>query len=453
MSIVNKPLVPDQVNFFLQPGLFQEELLAQGKYTKAVWAFKPDFLPLDTPPVIINDPLDINTHPVNAPGVWQNAAGDNMWPPEVDNVQFTSNLNPGGPLQPAGEGGLVYLKPLSVPDIDNNALTEYVLGSFDIISGPPAGDNHTAIAVELVSWDENGVNDPIKWNITVYDKNDEPIGNFRYETEQPMGKLYLGMITKDPSITIGRVDIWDEVCSYEGISMIELYQPEPPEQVNFFEDMELFFDAVNQAGKVEKFAWDFAPHNFPPDTPILADYLDILTHGLNPGDPWTDQGGLNLWPDFVDNVQFVSNATPPGPLTPAGGLVFLWPGNYPAIDNNALVEPFREPGFDIISGQPLNANHTAFWLELVSFDGPLPTQLFITVYDKNENVMGQYVMTYLGGKAGLGILTKGPDLTIGRIDIWDSASGSEGISFIAAFWQQLPSLPANPLQQTIPDPD
>jgi hypothetical protein len=41
----------------------------------------------------------------------------------------------------------------------------------------------------------------------------------------------------------------------------------------------------------------------------------------------------------------------------------------------------------------------------------------------------------------VGILTKDPDVTIGRVDIWDEAGGSEGISYIQPFWQIVPGAP------------
>ncbi|MHC4318321.1 MAG: hypothetical protein ACYS1B_07240 [Planctomycetota bacterium] len=444
MFIANK-IIPDGVNFFEDPGLFAEEIAAQGKFSKGSWAFKPDYFPAAAPPWPVSDMLDINTHLVNAPGVWWDGIQD-LWPPEIDNVQFSSNVNPQGPLQPYGVAGMRYLKPGSVPDIDNNALTEGVedvIASFDIISGPPAGDNHTAMALELVSWDDNNIDDPVDWLITVYDKNEKPIGEWRASMVQPVGKPFLGIVTKDPSITIGRVDIWDEWCSHEGISFIELFYQGPPPLVNFFTDEDLFWEAINEAGKVEKFEWDFKPHNDIPYIPMLADYLDMFSHGANfPDDPWTSDTGDDLWPPYVDNVQFVSNSNPQATLDPAGGMVFLHPGNYTGITNNALVEAFgSNTSLSILSGPPQGGNHTAFALQLVSVEGQLPTLIHVTVFDKNDMVMGKFLVDYPGDKAFVGILTKGPDITIGRIDIWDEAGGSEGISYIQPFWQIVPGAP------------
>jgi hypothetical protein len=442
MFIENKELFPESVNFFEDPELFYMEIEGQGKFSKGAWAFKPDYVPIGTLPIPIDDVLDINTHYNNASGVWWDGVV-NLWPPEIDNVQFSSNMNPQGPWEPFGPAGMVYLKPGSVPDIDNNALTEFVLGSFTIISGQPQGANHTAMALDLVSWDENGVNDPIDWHITVYDKADMVIGKYRFPGHQPAGKVFLGMITKDPSITIGRVDIWDEVCSYEGISFIELFQQGEPPQVNFYTDDVLFYEAINQAGKIDKFWWDFKPHNQIPHIPTLLDFLDIFSHWINgPDDPWAGPGGQDLWNPVVDNVQFVSNAQPQGPLDPAGGMVFLHPGNYPGIENNALVEAFGQASFDIISGQPQGANHTAFAMELISVEGLATPSFHISVYDKADVEIGKFMMSTGGEKAFLGILTKDPDITIGRIDIWDQSLGAEGVSWLSAFLQIPP--PAAP---------
>ena len=63
---------------------------------------------------------------------------------------------------------------------------------------------------------------PTQFRVTVYDKQDVQIG------EQTLNGLngdviFLGFITIDPSITIGRVDIWDINGSFEGITSIWAY--------------------------------------------------------------------------------------------------------------------------------------------------------------------------------------------------------------------------------------
>jgi hypothetical protein len=220
-----------------------------------------------------------------------------------------------------------------------------------------------------------------------------------------------------------------------GLSIDCLDYPNPTERtdVNFFQDPLQFFQALDQTQKLQKFFWDFKPHDQPTFIPGLNGPLDINTHGLDPDDPWTDPAGANLWPPFVDNVQFEGNITPQGPLTPQGidALAFAHPGNFP-VNNNALVSNFFVNSFEIISGPPAGDNHTAFALEILSLAGPLPTVIHVTVYDKEDTELGKYVLDYTGGKRFLGILTK-DQVTIGRIDIWDVSNGAEGISSIAAF--------------------
>ncbi|MHC5006755.1 MAG: hypothetical protein ACYTGF_05275 [Planctomycetota bacterium] len=224
LIIRNEPIQVQPVNFFTDPGLFEEAAFEAGKFAKAVWDFKPDHVPPGTPGLPIGDFLDILSHPVNAPGVWLDAAGTDLWPPEVDNVRFASNLIPQGPWKPRGTpDALAYWKAGSLPGLDNNALTaNYFVDSFDIISGPPAGDNHTAIAFEVLQLPGFGFPDPV-FIISVYDKNEQEIGSLTL-TALPGQKLFVGILSKDPAVTIGRVDIWDTSGGSEGISFIALYQ-------------------------------------------------------------------------------------------------------------------------------------------------------------------------------------------------------------------------------------
>jgi hypothetical protein len=219
---------PPDVNFFLDAAEFGEGIAAAQKQEKLFWNFKPDHLePGEVVPIA--DGLNIATHPNNAPGVWfDSLSGENLWPPEVDNVTFYSNLNPGGTLVP-DDVGLAYSKAPAF-NLDNNALfaeeqdSPNQIQSFAIVSGPPAGDNHTAFALELVALGGGGAADAALV-ITVFDKNDVQIGQLTIET--PIGpKVFLGMIAKDT--TIGRIDIWDLNGGWEGISAIAAFLPIPP---------------------------------------------------------------------------------------------------------------------------------------------------------------------------------------------------------------------------------
>ena len=209
--------------FFTDPIQFEQVLADIGKISKAQWDFKPDNAPPDSV-TGVDDFLDINTHPVNAPGVWIDASGNDLWPPEVDNVQFSSNQTPGPQQQltPHGAGGLVYLTP-PFAGLDSNVLAaNFFVDSFDIISGPPAGDNHTAISFEMLQV-AFGFPAPV-FEVSVFNKQDELIGVFQIDGLENQ-KIFLGILAP-PGDTIERVDIWDQSGGNEGISFIALYQQE-----------------------------------------------------------------------------------------------------------------------------------------------------------------------------------------------------------------------------------
>ncbi|MHC4414460.1 MAG: hypothetical protein ACYS0G_04170 [Planctomycetota bacterium] len=221
-----KTLPSDGVNFFTDRVEFDIAIQQAGKFLKTLWNFKPNAQP-DNSVVALDDVLDIFTHGDDPDDPWTDKAGNNLWPPDVDNVVFSSNLEPQGPLSPHGLDGLAFVTPGFLGITNNALLANFFVDSFDIVSGPPAGDNHTAMALELISLagDPNTV-----FHVTVYDKNDEPLGKFLM-TGAPAEKSFLGILTKDPAITIGRVDIWDESGGAEGISSFELYFqdfPNPP---------------------------------------------------------------------------------------------------------------------------------------------------------------------------------------------------------------------------------
>ncbi len=206
---------PAGVTFHQSEIDFLQAVADAAKVEKFAWSFKPDTLPPGGV-VALDDPLDITTHALNPDDPW----GD-LWPLEVDNVQFTSNTDPQGPLAPRGLFGLAYAKPGVVPELTNNALIANVdLDSFDVVSGPPAGGSHTALAFELVSLDLDGVPKAALFRVTVYDELDTVLGTIDLGATQGE-KIFLG-IESDES-TIGRVDIWDVVGGHEGISLIAAY--------------------------------------------------------------------------------------------------------------------------------------------------------------------------------------------------------------------------------------
>ena len=442
LIITNQPVPPDDLNFFLDPILFFEALDLAGKTEKFLWNFKPDFAPPNQL-IGVTSPLDINTHFVNAPGVWSDGVV-NLWPPEVDNVQFAANLNPQGPFIPGQF--LLYVK--GGPDVllDNNAVLARIDpagldSSLTIFSGPPApiDDNHTAMQLEVVSLGQPGQVAVI--HVTVYDKADVEMGKFVLTLEAGQ-KQFLAFMTKDPAVTIGRVDIWDVNGSEEGISAIATYnQQVPPDVVKFAETPADFFGNLPLT-KFTKFTWNFKPDNLPQGVPpiLIGDPLDILTHPVVAPGIWDGPAGT-LWPPEVDNVQFSSNINPQGPYGPADGMLYLkGPSSDFPLDNNGLVAESFVGGPDtsltIFSGPPAGDNHTAFELELVSATLGAVAVMHISVYDKLGNEIGKHVITMLPTeKRYLGILSP---VTIGRIDIWDTNGGKEGISSITAWQDELP---------------
>ena len=449
LVITNEPVPPDDLNFFFDPVLFFEALALAGKTEKFIWDFKPDFLPPQVS-IDIASPLDINTHFVNAPGIWFDGVST-LWPPEVDNVQFAANLNPQGPFVPGQQ--LVYVK--GGPDVllDNNAVVAGLDpagldSSLTIFSGPPApiDDNHTAMQLEVVSLGVPGQLAEI--HVTVYDKADAEIGKLVLLLQAGQ-KQFIAFMTKDPAVTIGRVDIWDAFGSEEGISAIATYnQPVPPGVIKFFDDPLGFFDSLPPT-KTEKFLWTFKPDNVPVGGPPIkvGDLLDIFSHpALAPG-IWDLPDGTTLWPPEVDNVQFSSNINPQGPFAPANGMLyFKGPSPDFPLDNNALVAQSipgdPDTSFEIISGPPAGDNHTAFQFELVSATAGAVGTFHVSVFDKNDVEIGkQVVIVPPGQKVFMGLISNDPLVTIGRIDIWDINGGQEGISSIAAYQDAVPACP------------
>jgi hypothetical protein len=215
------------VTFYSDQFLFLEDVESTGKIGKAIWDLKPVHLP-DGTAAGAEDMLDIISHTTYAFGVWYDGA-TNLWPPEVDNVQFSSNMDDQGGFEPNDDPfipGLFYATSGFQGLINNMLGANAVADSFDILSGPPAGGNHTAMSLRLIQLPGFGF-DPPEFHVTVYDKNEVELGGtivFGLEGEE----AFLGIITNDPGITIGRVDIRDASGGFEGITHIALYQEQEP---------------------------------------------------------------------------------------------------------------------------------------------------------------------------------------------------------------------------------
>ncbi len=214
--------------------------------------------------------------------------------------------------------------------------------------------------------------------------------------------------------------------------------------------------------------------------------------------------GVNLWPPSVDNVTFQSNVGPnpqPPVPNPRGIDGLLFGNNVFVYDNNLLVANTPADSFDILSGPPTGGqlpsgnccfthpgqgcehgfcavhvceiditccvggpwdaacvaianavpecdcnpippdNHTAMSIEIVTAaSGPPPGPVLVTVYGKNDEVLGKVKVDIVvnpppGGpikKTFLGIIMT-PGLTIGRVNLSDLGAGQEGISPITVY--------------------
>jgi hypothetical protein len=434
MFVESKP-VGAAVNFFTDEVLFDEAAAQASKLYKFVWDFNPHDQPSGIP--ALDDPLDIDTHGLNADDPWTDSGGTNLWPPVVDNVQFSANLTPGGALNPRGVDGMAFLWQGNWPGIDNNALVaNFPTDSFDIVSGLPVAANHTAMKLEIISVAGSV---PTTIRIRVFDQDDLVMGTFLLDYQG--GKAFLGILSKDPASAIKRVDIHDVSDGAEGISFIQCYHPYAG--FNFFTERVTFEDELASQGKVQKVYWEFKPDNVPAGAPGIGinddPPLDINTHPDNAPGIWEGR-----WPPEADNVQFASNINPQGMWVPRGlqGMVYWKAGSPPPnLGANALLANWAQDSFDLLSGPPAGDNHTAIQVELIQLPGyGHPDPVFhISVYDKIERQIGEFILPGVPGEpAFLGMIAKDPGDTIGRVDIWDESGGFEGITSFGLFSQPAP---------------
>ena len=201
------------VEFFTDPGLFDAALEAAGKVSKGKWDFAATNSQGPSAILGFSDPLNINN-----PGPFDSVP--------LDNITIQSNLNPqgqGGP-NPRGPNALVLVNAPAF-GLDNTAiLANTFVDSFDILSGPPAGDNHNAMGMDVISLVPSGA--PI--HVTVFDKQDVEVGKLILPgTDQ---KQFVGLIMNGGK-TIGRVNIWDTgsepQLGVEGITQLEVFVPAP----------------------------------------------------------------------------------------------------------------------------------------------------------------------------------------------------------------------------------
>ncbi len=203
------------VQFFTDPALFDAAIQQAGKVSKGNWDIDATHSVPPDEVHFFDDPLDITI-------------GFPFDEVPLDNVTIQSNLNPqgqGGP-NPRGENALVLIvgPSFGLGNDQSAIVANFFVDSFDIISGPPAGDNHSAMSMDVVSLQPSGA--PI--HVTVFDKNDVEVGKLILPGIGQ--KQFVGLIMGGGK-TIGRVNVWDSGggpgVGAEGITQLEVFVPAP----------------------------------------------------------------------------------------------------------------------------------------------------------------------------------------------------------------------------------
>ncbi len=330
-------------------------------------------------------------------------------PPDL---AFDSNLNLHGVGGPAGRGvggdGLAAMGPLSVFMVQFNSLvSNNDTDSFDIFSLDP---NHSAMEIRPMH-----VGDLVTTSvdITVYDNSDVQIGQLLGAEADGADGHRWGILATDGD-TIGRVNV-DAVGANEfgGVMGVKTYSAVQG-SIMFFD-----LDGGDQA------AWDAA----------LAGGGHFLIGGTNwaslpdfgiaefdgPVNTSTNNGTFAPG-DIPADVAFDSNLNPNGVGGPAGrgpggnGLVGIGPSSAFTPPSNALLSNNDTDSFDIFS---LDPSHTAMEIKPVHEEllgGGMTVD--ITVYDNNDNLVGQLLGADVDGGLGRrwGLLAVG-GATIGRVNI------------------------------------
>ncbi len=131
--------------FFTDEIAFNQALADAGKTLKGVEDFDQALIgPFQN--ALLNDPLNIsNLQGLFNPGEF------------IDNLAFQSNTNGTGSvndpgvngLNPRGKNGLMLIGPGFAGAPNTGLLVNLAVDSLDILSGPPAGDNHTALGIHV----------------------------------------------------------------------------------------------------------------------------------------------------------------------------------------------------------------------------------------------------------------------------------------------------------------
>ncbi len=196
------------VSFYLDPDEFDRAVAEAGMVCKGIEDFSEMNLPSNAV-AAMDDPLDANT--------------DNQyWDPGdiIDNLTFQSNLDrPGdnGP-NPAIDNGLAIFTIGFIGATHNGVVANTLRDSFDILLGPPGGENHTAVALNLVTFGP-----PEAVNVLVFDKEENLLGSIDDVPAPVFAGGFLGILAM-PGKVIGRVNIWDPTPQGNGLAAEGVYE-------------------------------------------------------------------------------------------------------------------------------------------------------------------------------------------------------------------------------------
>ena len=204
--------------------------------------------------------------------------------------------------------------------------------------------------------------------------------------------------------------------------------------ITFFNNQAEFDAAIEAAGMLLKGFEEYPWTALPGFVIGVGDGLNINSFVAG----WIKPGIL------LDNVTYQSNLDPFGAngINPRGddGLA-LFTNGFIGATSNGLVANHFEDSFDILSGPPNDpfGIHSAIALQLVSFNmAPGGSSVTVTVYDKNDNLIGKAAGISAPANQGgafLGIITE-PGTTIGRVNIYDTTPGdfaAEGLYTLGVY--------------------
>jgi len=399
-----------QVNIYLGQVNFFNAVAKAGLHMKFQWNFNPHNL-LQASEVAVPDPLDINTHDVGLIGPWYRKVCMDQPPNQATALPSDLDCDLCGGTQVVADQIV-----LSTAESLNSVTFRGIYFPGDAGGGDPLPDDFT---VKIRENDNANLPGAVIRKILVGPAS----------TRAETGLFVLGVREFEYTIDLGPTQELQP-----GTYWIEIYNNTNSDPTN-----DDWLWATGDLDPANGLRWS-AFSGDPPNVPTKQWNVDpnnelslIVTCGLV------------LWPPQVDNIRFMSNLTPGGPLTPGDDLAFATFGFRPDYPFDILRETTTSNGsIDVICGPPAGDNHRAIGLRIIGTSGSTPGSeavLFhVTVYNEQDDEIGQVIFqTFNGTTRFVGIVTIGPEITIGRVDVWDFHGSSEAISLIVAYVEDLPA--------------